>query len=160
MTLRLPRQRGRCQRKTLTEGSSRSVETAVHMLAMQGREDRFENLLGSHHHVVVPEPKNTETRGPQKAIATIIVRYLVDMLTSVQFHDDGSLDAGEVANVEADLMLPAKLEPAHLAVAEMAPQATFGVGRVPSEVADMAKHVWIRALARGENASKILPPIV
>jgi len=138
----------------------RSVETAVHILAMQGHEDRLENLLGVRHHVVVPEPKNTEARGPQKSIATIIVRYLVNMLASVQLHDDGSLDAGEVANVEADLMLPAKLEPAHLTAAEMAPQATLGVGRVPSEIADMPEHVGIRASVCGENASGTLLLIV
>lgn len=139
MILHLPIQMGRCPEGA--EGSRRSVETAVHVLTMQGFEDRLEDLLGMSHRVVVPEPKNTETRGPQKAIATIIVRYLVDMLTSVQFHDDGSLNADEVANIEPDLVLPAKLESGELAAAEMAPQTTLGVGRVPSEVADMVEHV-------------------
>jgi hypothetical protein len=123
------------------EGSGRSVVTTVHILAMQSLEDSLEDLLCSRHHVVVPKPKNTEPRRPQKAIAAIVVRHSIDMLASVQFDDDGSLDADEVTNVETDLMLPTKLEPAQLAAAQTTPEPTFGVGRILSEVADMAKHV-------------------
>jgi len=60
-------------------------------------------------------------------ITARIVRDLVGVLATVQFDDDGAIEAGKVANVETNLVLASKLEPVDLASPKAAPEEPFCV---------------------------------
>ena len=101
---------GRCPRFTGVEGSY----PPVHFRAMQRREDRFDHGIRLCLDVPVPEPQNTVARRSQEAITPVIVRGTLQMLTSIEFDGELSIERGEVADIEADLVLTSELEAADL----------------------------------------------
>ena len=130
---------GRCPEGA--EGSWASVEATVHILAMQGRDDRLHDALGLVHDVAVPESEDAVTLRPQESVAVCIVGRLVEMLTAVEFDDDSHLGADEVADVGPDHVLAPELESRHLAAAQATPEETFGVGQVLAKVAGEVEHL-------------------
>lgn len=102
---------GRCPRLTGAEGSYPPVDLRL----MQRREDRVDDSIEFRLDVTVPESQNTVSGRSQETVAPIVILGAFEMLTSIQFDDEPSVERGEVANVEADLVLAAELEPSNLA---------------------------------------------
>lgn len=67
------------------------------------------------------------------------------MLAAVQFDDDQCLQAREVADVEADLMLPPELEACELTTAQTAPKKAFGVSLVRPKASGVSAHADSKA---------------
>ena len=72
-----------------------SIEAPVHVSAMKRFKDCVEDGFGSEQHVIVPEPQDLESRGPQEVIATGVIGLLLDVLASVQLDDYPGVDTGK-----------------------------------------------------------------
>jgi hypothetical protein len=100
---------------------------------MQRFEDRLNDGVQPCKHISIPESYDPEACGSEKVVPATVIDGLIGVLTPVQFDDDSSIDRSEVADVEADLMLPAKLETAQLSPSKAAPEETLGIGLIPPE---------------------------
>ena len=69
-----------------------------------------------------------------------ILRGPLEMLTSIQFDDD-FCDADEVADVEADWVLPPELVAIELPSTQMTPQATFSLRLVLAQLAGEVEYL-------------------
>ena len=74
--------------------------------------DGVEHLFGATHH---------KARRFQELIPACVVRQILSMLTAVEFDHNQWSEAREVANVEANLVLPPELEASELATTQPAP---------------------------------------
>ena len=141
---------GRCPRHTGAEGSY----PAVDIPPVQRLEDRIHHSIEFCLHVTVPEPKDAVAGRSQEAVAAIVILGALEMLAPVEFNDQLSVERGEVADVEADLMLSAELEASDLSASQTAPEKTLGRCLVIAESAHVAKHVRIELYDLGDNMSK------
>jgi hypothetical protein len=107
---------------------------------MQRFEDGLDDGIQMRKDVDVPETNDPETRGSEKFVSPNIVGKTPSVLTAIELYDQPAFDRGEVANVEADLMLPAELEISQLAPSKAAPQETFGVGLISPESTAVFEH--------------------
>jgi hypothetical protein len=73
-------------------------------------------------------------------IAPGIVSPSVDVLAAVEFDYDRAVQAGEVADVESNLMLGAKLEAGQLPSAEAAPEKALCIRQIFPQGSDVALH--------------------
>ena len=105
------------------------IKPPVHLRPMERLVDGLDDLLRPHQHVIVPEAEDAEARRPEEAVATCVIGCALHMLAAIEFNDDVAIKAGEIANVEADLVLTPELEAAELATTEVLPKKTFSIGR-------------------------------
>src|SRR5438105_1612349 len=91
-------------------------------------------------YIGVPESYDSEARGPEKVVSPTVVAGAFGMLTPIQLDDQPSIDRGEVANVESDLMLSPELEISQLSPPEATPQETFDIGLISPESAAVFEH--------------------
>jgi hypothetical protein len=117
-----------------------SIEAPIHFGTVQGFVDGLDHLVRPCEHVVVPEAQHSESSRSQEIITSGIIGLLFDVLAAVEFDDDQAIQAGEVADVETDLMLAAKLETRQLSSAQATPEETFRICQVSSQASDMALH--------------------
>jgi hypothetical protein len=110
---------------------------------MQCREDRVDHGIELRLDVTIPKPQHTVTGRSQEAVPPLVVGRTFEMLTAIQFDDEPPIERGEVADVEADLVLSAELETADLAATETAPEESFGICLAVTKIADVAKHARI-----------------
>ena len=99
-----------------------SLEASFHIGPMQRFIDGFEHDFRLRKNVIVPEAQYTESFGPEKGIASSVIRRLLDMLASIQLDNDTRFDAGEVTYVRADGVLPSKLETGDLPASQSIPK--------------------------------------
>ena len=130
---------GRCPRLTGAEGSY----PAVDFRPMQRLEYHIDHGIELRLDVAVPEAQYTVSGRPQETVAPIVIFGPFEMLTSIQFDDESPVKRGEIADVEANLVLAAEFETGDLAATKAAPEKTLGSSLVVSERACMAKHVRI-----------------
>ena len=133
------------------------MEPPVHPGPMQSLVDRLDDLFGVHKDIGIPEAQHPEARRPEEGVAARIVGRSLNMLRTVQFDDDATIDAGKVTDIEADLVLPAKLETRDLSPAHPAPQAPLGVGHVSPKVANVLEHAASGARGSGANVAETQP---
>jgi hypothetical protein len=120
---------------------------------MQCLEDRLDNAIEFGLNICIPETQHTVTRRSQETVPPSIVGRALNVLTTVQFDDDPTVQRGEVANIESDLMLSAELETADLSAPQTAPEQALRVGLVFSESAHMLEHARIWSWKRGDDVS-------
>ena len=87
-----------------------SIETPIHLLTMEGFEDRLKDVLRLPQHMIVPEAKNAEASFPQKTVASSIICGSIQMLAPVEFDDNGGFRTDEIADVWTDHVLASELE--------------------------------------------------
>jgi hypothetical protein len=108
---------------------------------MERLEDRLDDVIEPLNHVDVPEAQDAIAGRSQEIIASLVVAHVLSVLTSVEFNDESAIERGEVADVEANLMLAAEFEAGELSSPEAAPEKALGVCLVATKGADMAEHV-------------------
>ena len=72
--------------------------------------NRIEYRLDPRHHFAIPETQDLEARRIQEPIPAQVVVQAFRMLTAVDLDDEQRLQTYEIADVEANLMLPSELE--------------------------------------------------
>jgi len=149
-----PAKLGRCRRHTATEGSRGAtlVETAVHVGAMKGFEDGFEDAVRLRDNVVVPEAKDMKTADSQERIAMRVVGRSLDMLAAVKFDNETCFKTGKIGDVAADTMLPTKLESSQLAPTQVLPKQVLGFGWIAAKCSHTVQHRGTGASFVGESA--------
>jgi len=88
---------------------------------MQGLVDRLDDIVGTEQDVVIPEPQRAKAAGSQRRISMPVVPRLIEMLTAIQLDHDPRLDADEIADINAEGMLPPELEASQLAAVQATP---------------------------------------
>ena len=107
-----------------------SIETTIHVPAIQRREDRFHDTLGLFQHVSVPKSQDAIAVQANERITPFIIVRLFNVLAAVQLDDDRRFEADEIADIGAEWALPAKLEARKSAITQGVPEMPFGIGRV------------------------------
>lgn len=100
---------------------SGSIEPSIHLLPMDGLENRLKDDGGMPQHVVIPEPQHTESFRSEEGVATPVVGGLFDMLTAVELDDHLRLDTGEIADVGPNGILATELEATQLSAPQPMP---------------------------------------
>src|SRR5215472_9446412 len=96
----LPRLRGRCRRLTPTEGVKPSLGVSpIHLPTMKGCKNRVENGGQVGRDIPIPEAQDTIAVGSEVLVPPRVVRFLLDVLTSIQLDDERGLEADEVADI-------------------------------------------------------------
>ena len=75
---------------------------------MKCLEDRLKDVVGSGHYVKIPKSQDTKALRAQELVSAQIVRCLIDMLTAIEFHDDGDFKTNEIADIVTNRMLSTK----------------------------------------------------
>jgi hypothetical protein len=101
---------------------------------LQFQADRLEHGIQVFEDEVVPEPHHPEALRVQPGRPVLVLRGPDGMLAPVQLDDQPALKTNEVRDVRADRGLPTELGFGDLIIAQAIPQATLGVGRLPSEL--------------------------
>ena len=69
---------------------------------------------------------------------------VIQMLAAVENNDEASLEAGEIADIDAKGMLSSEFEAAELATPQMAPKERFGLGLVLAQSTSEVNHPMTR----------------
>ena len=75
------------------------------------------------------------------------------MLTAVEFDHDQRIEAREVADIKANLVLPPELETSELTTTQPAPEKSFGIGRICPQASSISAHAGSWAGEFGETMS-------
>lgn len=97
----------------------------------QGLLDRRPDAIQILQHIIVPETKDSKTLTFQERCSACV--SLRRVLPAVDLDDQAHFGAEEVGDVAVDLNLLAELESIQLAVAEDAPELSFGIGGVAAQ---------------------------
>ena len=98
-----------------------SIEAPVHLLSMRRLEDRLNDALGLGQHIGIPKPQKAITIRPNERVTAFIIVRLLNVLTPVEFDDDGGFEADEIANIWTEGSLSAELEAAEASAAQCVP---------------------------------------
>ena len=64
-----------------------------------------------------------------------IFRSPVEVLPAIKLNDDCGFQPNKITNVDADRMLPSKLEVVQLAATQTTPEPSFGIGEITAQLA-------------------------
>ena len=78
-------------------------------------------------HIVIPEANHAKPTMRENPRSIQIVEQVVRMLSPIDFYDQACADADEINDVLANRLLSPEAVVAEMPVAEVAPEATFGV---------------------------------
>ena len=84
-------------------------------------------------YVVIPEAQDEEAVFPQESIS-LQIPGLVRVLTTIDFDNELALHADEIEDVVVVGMLPSKLAPIELTLAQDVPHPALGVRRVVAQL--------------------------
>jgi hypothetical protein len=87
----------------------------------------FEHGLRVPQHLVVPIAQYPKSPLHQKGAAVLVVFPCRRVLSAVHFHHQAGIEAGEINDVGANRVLPAKTPTAELPPPQAAPEPTFGI---------------------------------
>lgn len=90
--------------------------------------------LGLQQDLVVPEAQHPVSLLLEEPTASLVVAFLVQVLTAIDLDHELLLQADEIEDVGADRMLPAELVPEHLPPTKVRPEVALGYGGVVSEL--------------------------
>jgi hypothetical protein len=138
---------GRC-RRTLTfilSLTGRGDRTLISSRTCEALVNRVENFLDALEHLVVPEAKHPVAARVEKRSAGFVFLSSLEMLRAVQLDDEAPFGRAEISEVGADRKLTAEFGVAHLAVSQVAPQDSFGVGLFESQAAGVLLGRYDRA---------------
>jgi hypothetical protein len=93
----------------------------------QRRQDHLLHALDIVENIVVPKPDDTPAALLQPRRPPVVL-FVISMLPAIGFNDEPTLEADEIDDEPTQAMLTTEFESAQAAIAEHAPQATFGVG--------------------------------
>ena len=91
------------------------------------------HALDIRENVVVPKPNNPPAALLEPRGAPLVV-FVIRVLTAIGFDDEAAFKANEIDDEGAEAMLAAEFEAGEASVAEHAPEAALGVGRVDAEL--------------------------
>ena len=89
-------------------------------------QDHLAHRLRLPEHLMVPEPQDPEAACTQERIALAVPRR-IGVLSPIHFHHESRRQTGEIDDVDADRMLPAKAVAIELAHAQVTPEQSLGV---------------------------------
>lgn len=84
--------------------------------------DRLQHTLNVFKDFRIPESHDREPVSLQAEIPHFIVAAIVGMLTSIKFNDELGDEGHKIDNVLFNGLLPAKLDPSDLTVAQISPE--------------------------------------
>jgi hypothetical protein len=113
------------RRGALDLGSAFSFPTVLHQF--QSPTNIVEHKGSPYQHIVIPIPQDPITLSFQGTSPPFVLGSLIEMLTTIQFHDQLQLMTYEIGNVLCHRHLPSKLEPIQLLQPKMLPEAALGV---------------------------------
>ncbi len=132
---------GRGDRHKILNRAGRCQRTLTFILSLTGRGDRLihsrtcealinhgKNFVDALQHLVIPEAKHAVAARVEKRGARFVLLSSLEMLRTVQPDDEAPFGRAEISEVGTDRKLTAEFGGAHLAVSQMAPQDSFGVG--------------------------------
>jgi hypothetical protein len=92
----------------------------------QHRRNPFNNGIDIAHHFEVPESQHPTSIRPKERAAAFVLPFLLRVLRTIDFNNQGRFKAYEVDEVGANWVLPAELETIELPLAQPRPQLLFG----------------------------------
>ncbi|MFZ0887195.1 MAG: hypothetical protein WA005_01965 [Candidatus Binataceae bacterium] len=102
--------------------------------SFQGAEDRLAYSVSVIEHIAIPEAQHLVPATGQILTALLIRRMSDHMLTAVEFDDYPQPGTAEVGDVAADAVLALEQRSCYLALADVLPELTFGVGWITPEL--------------------------
>ena len=118
--------------------------------------DGIDDLCRVQDDIAVPKAQHPKACGPQEAIASLVVFPSLGVLASVELDNQPGFDAGEIADVQTNLMLPPEFVAVELTSSQPRPKDTLGIGHVCTEEADVSAHPRMKAVEVGENVTGLL----
>jgi hypothetical protein len=97
--------------------------------------DRCQNRVGISKYVTIPKPYYMEAHASQKGSTAFVPRFLVGVLSAIEFDYKSSAQAAEIGDVGTDGMLPAELEPKQPSITKQTPHPSLGVRGLSAKVA-------------------------
>jgi hypothetical protein len=92
------------------------------------------DFLGVFTQFVIPEPHDAKAVGFQPSRTSRIILDLKRVLTTIKLKNQSSLETDEVSKKRPERYLAAKLEMREAAIAKLAPEQAFLVGRALAEL--------------------------
>jgi hypothetical protein len=137
---------GRGDRHRILNGAGRCKRTfSPSPRTCEALLNRIKNFLDALQHLVVPEAQHPVAARVEKRSAGFIFLSSLEMLRAVQLDDEASFGRAEICEVGAERKLTAEFGVAHLAVSQVAPQDSFGVGLFESQAAGVLLGRYDRA---------------